>query len=395
MDGSPKSPPFSLGVEEEFAIVNARTGALAQAYDILMQRAPAEAREHMKPEFLRSFVECITSVCPDVAAVDRETRRWRATASALARQAGLAIIAAGTHPYERWWDQVRTADARYAALEDRLQDVARSILIYGLHVHVNIDDLALRIAVMNQARNFLPQILALSANSPYWMGRATGYHSYRIAVWSSFPMSGIPPVFPDVAAYEDYIKLMQGVGALDSVRRVWWDVRAHEKLPTLEYRIADMPIRHADTMAIVAFIQALTKMLVERTQAGQMLTPLPTEIVLENRFRAGMYGLRGTQIDLTNRCAIPTTAAIAATLDMIAPTAAGLGLASYMSYLRRMLSPSYHSGAERQLAAAAQADARDTTRHAVVDLLMRETLVGINPSDALPPLDFPPPDKVK
>nr|MBA2680209.1 YbdK family carboxylate-amine ligase [Ktedonobacteraceae bacterium] len=334
MDGSAKSPPFSLGVEEEFAIVDARTGTLVPGYARLMQRASEEARDHMKPEFLQCFVECITSVCPNVAAVDRETRRLRATAGRLAREAGLAIVATGTHPHGRWWDQVRTADERYGALEDRLQDVARSILIYGLHVHVNIGDLALRIAVMNQARNFLPQILALSANSPFWMGRNTGYQSYRVAIWSAFPMAGIPPVFADVAAYEDYITLMQSTGALDNVRRVWWDIRSHEKFPTLEYRIADMPICHADTMAIIAFIQALTKTLTERTLAGSALTPQPTEIVLENRFRATIAGLRGTQIDPDTRTAIPTTAAIAATLDFIGPTAAELGLTPYMVHLR-------------------------------------------------------------
>ena len=395
MDGSGKTPQFALGVEEEFAIVDARTGMLVPGYNALMQRAPLAAHDHMKPEFLQSVVECITSVCLDVAAVDRETRQWRATASALARDAGLAIVAMGTHPSGRWWDQVRTDHPRYQALEEHLHDVARSILIYGLHVHVNIDNLDLRIAVMNQARSFLPQILALSANSPFWLGRNTGYQSFRMEVWAPFPMSGIPPIFAGAAEYTDHIEFMKEVGALNTVRRVWWDIRSHETHPTLEYRIADMPIRHEDTMAIIAFIQALTKTLADRTVAGYPLTPQPTEIVMENRFRAAHDGLRGTQIDWANHCAIPTTKAIAATLDCIAPAAAELGLKPYMAHLREMLSPRYQSGAERQLAALQRAKTVDTQRHAVVDMLMRETMLDIDPKDALPLLDLPPDDKLK
>ncbi len=393
MDDSAKATPFSLGVEEEFAIVDGRTGALVSAYEQLMQRAPEAARHHLKPEFLRCVVECITDVCPDVAAVERETRQWRATASALARAAGLAIVASGTHPSGRWWDQVRTSETRYQALEAELRDVARSILIYGLHVHVNIDDIDLRIAVMNQARTFLPQILALSANSPFWLGRNTGFQAFRVSVWAPFPMSGIPPIFKDGAAYTDYIAMMVDVGALDDVRRVWWDLRSHERFPTLEYRIADLPMRHADTMAIVAFIQALTKTLADRTLAGHPLPLQASDIISENRFRAARDGLHGTQMDPDQRRSIPTREVVAATLDLIAPAAADLGLMPYMAHLRQMLTTGYLSGADRQIAADRKGKAGDTTRQAVVEFLMQETMAGIDPRAALPLLDLPPADK--
>lgn len=246
---------FSLGVEEEFQIVDAATAELVSGFATLMQRATPEIAAHMKPEFLQCVVECITDVCPDVAAVRRQTMALRATAAALAHEHGMAIISAGTHPTGKWYHQHRTPGDRYGMLEDALQDVARSILIYGLHVHVNLEDLDLRIQVMNQARTYLPHILAISANSPFWMGRNTGYMAFRPIVWAPFPVSGVPDAFASHAEYERFRELFFKVNALGEVRRMWWDVRSHHHLPTIEFRIADMPLHHDDTVAIVALVQ--------------------------------------------------------------------------------------------------------------------------------------------
>lgn len=373
-------PHLSLGVEEEFQIVDAATAELVSGYDLLMQRATPAIQDHMKPEFLQCVVECITDVCPDVAAVRQQTAQLRATAALLARDHGMAICAAGTHPTGKWYHQHRTAGARYGLLEDALQEVARSILIYGLHVHVNLADLELRIQVMNQARTYLPHILALSANSPFWMGRNTGYMAYRPMVWSPFPVSGIPDPFPAYADYARFRDLFFNVNALSEVRRIWWDVRPHHHLPTIEFRIADMPLHHDDTVAIVAFIQGLVMTLRDRTLAGQPLPILPTPYVNENRWRAALGGLRGTLVDFARECEVPTVDALAEAIDLVAPAMAALGAARELAHLHAMLASGYQSGAERQLAAFQQHHDPSDAAH----MLVAETLRGIDPSAALP-----------
>lgn len=370
----------SLGVEEEFQIVSAATGELASGFDALMSRATDAIHHHMKPEFLQCVVECITDVCPDVATVRQQTMALRATAAALAKAHDLAIIAAGTHPTGRWYQQHRTQDARYGNLEEALQDVARSILIYGLHVHVNISDLELRIAVMNQARTYLPHILALSANSPFWMGRYTGYMAFRPMVWAPFPCSGIPDPFASYADFARFRDLFFKVHSLGETRRIWWDIRSHHEHPTLEFRIADMPMRHADTIAIVAFIQALVRTLIDRTLAGQPLPIYPTAYLNENRWRTAIGGIHGTLIDFANEREMPALDALHEAFELVSEAAMELGSQREMQQLRAMLEPGYLCGAERQI--AAYWERHDPT--AASRLLMAETLHGIDGTTALP-----------
>jgi carboxylate-amine ligase len=371
---------LSLGVEEEFQIVDTATAELVSGYATLMQRATPAIQDHMKPEFLQCVVECITDVCPDVAAVRQQTAQLRATAALLAREHGMAIGAAGTHPTGKWYHQHRTAGARYGLLEDALQDVARSILIYGLHVHVNLTDLEVRIQVMNQARTYLPHILALSVNSPFWMGRYTGFMAFRPIVWAPFPVSGIPDPFPSFADYAHFRELFFKVNSLSEVRRIWWDLRAHHQYPTIEFRIADMPLHHDDTIAIVAFIQALVMTLRDRTLAGQPLPVLPTAYINENRWRAALGGLRGTLVDFTHEREVPTVEALAGAVDLVAPAMEALGAARELAHLRAMLAPGYQSGAEWQIAAFQQHHDPADAAH----MLIAETLRGIDLDAALP-----------
>src|SRR5579883_846856 len=375
----PGKQDLSLGVEEEFQIVDAESGELASGYEALMQRATDEIHRHMKPEFLQCVVECITDVCPDVATVRRQTAALRATAARLGKDHGLTVASAGTHPTGKWYDQRRTPGERYGELEDALQDVARSINIYGLHVHVNIPDVEQRIQVMNQARTYLPHILAISANSPFWMGRYTGYMAFRPMVWAPFPVSGVPDAFASHVEYEEFRALFFKVNALGSARRIWWDVRSHHALPTIEFRIADMPMHHDDTIAIVALVQALVKTLLDRASAGQPLPVLPTAYINENRWRAALGGLRGTLVDFVREQEMPTLDALASLFDLIAPAMEELGAARELAYLRGMLAPSFQSGAERQIAAYRKAG----NPLDVAKLLMRETLAGIDMSAAL------------
>src|SRR5262245_38531546 len=265
---------LTLGVEEEFQIIHTSTLELTPGFDALMRHATDAIRARMHPEYYQCVLETTTAVCSSVEEAKRQSMALRATALAMAQKSHLAIVSAGAHPFSRWEQQQRSTDpaGRYAGLEDILQDVARSILIYGLHVHVGIASDSRRVAVMNQARAFLPHILALSVNSPFWQGRPTGYQSFRTIVWAPFPLANIPDPFPSIDDYHAFRDLLEATGALTPPRRIWWDIRVHHQLPTLEFRVADMPITHADTMAIVAFIQALTKTLLDRLDRGD---PLP------------------------------------------------------------------------------------------------------------------------
>lgn len=379
---------LTLGVEEEFQIIDASTLELApDGYNVLMRRATDKIRrsEQFLPEFLQPTVECITGICPAVEDVRTQTMALRATAMKLAEASGLAIISAGTHPTSRWERQMISRGDRYQRLQDLLQEIVYTILIYGLHVHVGIEDEAQRVQVMNQARTYLPYILALSANSPFWMGRHTGYQSYRMMVWAPFPLSGIPEPFPTLEDYLRFRSLFNEVVSLNGTRRMWWDIRSHHTHPTLEFRIADMPMNHREMVALVAFIQALCKTILWRMERHQPLPVLPTVIINENRWRAARWGLRGNLVEyLPDRDKpareVPAAELIGQALDLVGDAAEVLGTSQEIAYLRGMLDPAQACGAERQLAAYKE---RRNLKD-VVRLLVKETREGIDLSAAMP-----------
>jgi carboxylate-amine ligase len=378
---------LSLGVEEEFQIIDASTLELApDGFNILMRHASDEIRESEQflPEFLQPTVECITGVCATIEDVRRQTMALRATAMKLAEASGLAIVSAGTHPTSRWDRQMITAGDRYQRLKDLLQEIVYTILIYGLHIHVGIDDEAQRVEVMNQARTYLPYILALSTNSPFWMGRHTGYQSFRTMVWAPFPLSGIPDPFQTVEEYRRFRAVFNEVISLNGTRRMWWDIRSHHTHPTLEFRVADMPMSHREMLAIVAFVQALCQTILWRIERGQPLPTLPTPIISENRWRAARWGLHCNLVEyLPDRempaREVPARELIGQAIDLVADAADALGTADELAYLRRMLEPTYASGAERQLAAyKRRGNLKDAVR-----LLIRETREGIDMNSAM------------
>jgi carboxylate-amine ligase len=380
--------PLTLGVEEEFQIIDASTLDLApNGYNMLMRHATDTIKqgEQFLPEFLQPTVECITGVCSTVADARQQTMALRATAIRLAQASGLAIISAGTHPTSRWERQMVSHGERYQRLKDLLQDIVYTILIYGLHIHVGIKDEARRVAVMNQARTYLPYILALSANSPFWMGRHTGYQSYRTMVWAPFPLSGIPDAFATVEEYRRFRSLFHEVISLHGTRRMWWDIRAHHTHPTVEFRIADMPMNHREMIALVAFVQALCQTILWRTEQGRPLPVLPTMIISENRWRAARWGLRGNLVEYVPEREkpareVPAAELIGQALDVVGEAAAALGTSQEIASLREMLDPAYAGGAERQVAVRKE---RGSLKD-VVRLLVRETGAGIDLSAAMP-----------
>jgi carboxylate-amine ligase len=373
---------LTLGVEEEFQLVDAHTLALASGYDALIRRAGTMALGHLHPEYYQCVVETTTDPCSTMEEVQRQTMALRATAIELAEDCGLALVSASTHPFSHWDEQRRTADTagRYAGLEDVLQDVIREILIYGLHVHIGIADAERRLAVMNQARTYLPHILALTTNSPLWQGRPTGYQSFRTMVWAPFPVANVPDAYPTLRAYRDFHDLLVATGALRPPRRIWWDLRLHDTLPTLEFRIADMPANHADMVAVVAFIQALCKTFLDKLDQEGESAVVPTPVIAENKWRAARYGLGGTMIDYDWRREVTTRDAVEEALGRCAPAFEALGTTTYLAHLRSMLDPSYRTGAERQLAAYAHR----SDSHEVVSMIIEETRRDVDPAMALP-----------
>jgi carboxylate-amine ligase len=374
-----------LGVEEEYPLVDRRSRELAPGFDAVMRRATDEIKERVRPEFYQCVIETRTPACGTIEDARRWTKILRATVAQMAHESHLAIVATSTHPKSRWDRQRRTSGSldpnhRYEMLEDELQDVVRTLTFCGLHVHVEIKDRALRIAVMNQVRAFLPLILALSVNSPFWQGRPTGYQSYRTMVWAPYPLANVPDPFESLQDYEDFYSLLQRTESLAKSRKIWWDVRPHPDYKTLEFRIADMPLNHADTMAIVAFIQALVQTIIERTTRSDPLPIVPTRIINENKWRVARWGLRGKLIEYPGRGDVPTRDLLAEALELIRDAAQELGADREMAHLHSMLQPGYLTGAERQYAAYKEHRGLND----VVDLLVAETMRDIDPGAALP-----------
>jgi carboxylate-amine ligase len=317
---------------------------------------------------MQSVVEVGTTTCENVDEARHQLAEMRHTLSELLKPEGLRIACAGTHPISRWEDQRITEHERYKMLEEELQDVVRSLVIFGLHVHVAIPDPELRIGVMNEARYFLPHLLALSTSSPFWMGRNTGLKSYRSVIWSNFPRTGIPPEMQSYGEYQNYIDLLVRTGSIDNGKKVWWDLRAHPQFPTLEFRVCDMPTRLEETVCLAALMQAIcAKLLVLRGRNLGFRKYMPA-LIAENKWRAIRYGLEGKLIDFGKQTEVPMRELTLELLEFIDDVVDDLGSRDAVEYVHTILREG--TSADRQLAAFKNGgDAR-----AVVELLAAETI---------------------
>ncbi|MDP9276393.1 MAG: YbdK family carboxylate-amine ligase, partial [Chloroflexota bacterium] len=227
-------PRLTIGIEEEFQIVDG-DGQLKSASETLLAAAWPRLGDQIKPEMMQSVIEAGTKICADIGEARDEITTLRGTLAALLQPVGLRIASAGTHPFSHWQDQQVTEQERYKILEDELQDVIRELLIFGMHVHVGIPDREGRIEVMNEARYFLPHLLAISTSSPFWLARNTGLKSYRQVIWGRFPRTGIPPHFSSYDEYENFVELLVKTRSIDNGRKIWWDLRPHAVFPTIEF----------------------------------------------------------------------------------------------------------------------------------------------------------------
>jgi glutamate---cysteine ligase / carboxylate-amine ligase len=337
-------PSYTIGIEEELMIVDAETYGLVNAIEALLQ--DAEDGE-VKPELMESVLEISTNPAPDTAVAGERLRRLRAQVRETAFKRNLTIGSAGTHPFAMWEDQRIVARPRYRELVTALRFVARQELIFGMHVHVGVDDPDKAIHVANGMRVHLAVLLALSANSPFWRADATGLLSARTPIFRAFPRVGIPPYYRDWADYESEIAFMVESGVMEDYTWLWHDVRPHPNFGTVEVRVCDSQTRVEHTLALAALVQAMVKELCEHYEAGGRLAPYPWQMLDENKWLAARHGLQGELVDLPSSERVATTALARRLRDRLREHAQDLGSAAELEGIDDLLE--HGNGAQRQM----------------------------------------------
>ncbi len=364
-------PSLTIGIEEEYQIIDPKTRELRSYVQQFLERGEAVLSDQLRPEFLQSQIEAGTQICKDMAEARAELIRIRRSILRLADNAGLWVAAAGTHPFSSWVKQRVSPFGRYPELVRFLQDVGRQLLVFGMHVHIGIEDDELLIEVMNQLRYFLPHLLALSTSSPFWHGRATGLKSYRSVVFENLPRTGIPQQFESHASYRSYVSTLLATGSIAEPTHIWWDVRPSEKFPTLEIRIPDMCTRIEETLCLVALVQALAAKLIQLRRANQSWRLYRKYLIDENKWRALRYGIDGKLIDFGKKQEVPFPQLVEEILTLVDDVVDDLGSRQEVEYAYTILREG--TSADRQLAVYRQTG----NLHAVVDHVAKETREGI------------------
>jgi carboxylate-amine ligase len=341
---------YTLGVEEEYMLLDGESFDLVQHVDTVLSAAQnGELTDRIGPELMQSVVEISTPVCKSVADVDAELRKLRGLVSGIAGERGMRVGSAGTHPFSLFERQRITARDRYRNLVDQLQYVARRELIFGLHIHVAVDDPEKAIKVTSALLLHLPDFLALSANSPFWRGEATGLASSRQMVFAAFPRSGPPPRFRDYADYAEVVGQLEKTGCIADYTHIWWDIRLHPRFGTIEIRVMDAVTRVEETVALTAYVQALVKHYAERFDSGAELPSFHRILISENKWLGARYGLEAPVMDLATgrRNRVPVAQLIRRTLRDIEPHARELGAERELEGIKAILGKG--NGADRQL----------------------------------------------
>ena len=345
-----QSDPYTLGVEEEYMLLDGETFDLVQHIDtVLAAVAGHELEPVINPELMQSVLEIATPVCHTPTEVADQLRRIRTYVIDVAREQGMRVGSAGTHPFSLFERQRITAKDRYRALVDQMQYVARRELIFGMHIHVAVDDAEKAIQVVNGLLPQLGPLLALSASSPFWRGEPTGLRSSRQMVFAAFPRSGPPPRFKDYKEYAEVVGQLEKTGCIPDYTHIWWDIRLHPRLGTIEIRICDAVTRLENVVALVAYCQALVKLLAERFERGEEIPSYHRILTTENKWLAGRYGLEAPLMDLATgrRNRIPIIQLIRRTLKELEPHARELGSERELEGIEEILRNG--NGADRQL----------------------------------------------
>jgi carboxylate-amine ligase len=363
---------YTLGIEEEFQIVNPVTRELHSHVQAIFDQGGKLLKEQMKPEMHASVVEVGTNICRNIQEAREEVTSLRTSLANLAKENDLRIAAAGTHPFSHWKDVEITDHPRYEEIVNEMQEAARANLIFGLHVHVGIDNRDIGIQIMNAARYFIPHIFALSTNSPFWLGRDTGFKSYRVKVFDKFPRTGIPDYFTSISEYDNYINLLIKTKCIDNAKKVWWDIRLHPFFNTLEVRVCDVQLRIDETIALAALIQAVIVKLHKLIQQNLGFRLYRRALIMENKWRAARYGISGKLIDFGKQEEVSFIALAHELLNFIDDVIDELKSREEVNYIYKMMKDG--TGADRQLSVFKETG--DLKK--VVDYIIEETNIGIN-----------------
>lgn len=369
-----KTDALTIGIEEEYLLVDRDSYDLAEAPPGLMEACKAKLEGQVSPEFLQCQIEIGTRVCASIPEAREDLKRLRACVSEEAARFGLTPIAVSCHPFADWKDQTHTDKDRYNDLARDLGGVVRRMLICGMHVHVALPDDELRTDLMGQLSYFLPHMLALSASSPFWQGQDTGLASYRLTVFDNLPRTGLPPLFASYAEYERTTHILIDLGLIEDTTKIWWDLRPSHRFPTLETRICDVCPRLEDALSIAAMVQGLTRFLMRLRLKNQRWRTYDRFLIQENRWRAQRYGTGDGLIDFGRRAIGEMEALVADIQDLIEEDAAALGAVAEIERLGEMARAG--TSADRQRAVHAEAIAAGQSRQdalkAVVAHLIEE-----------------------
>ncbi len=338
---------FTLGVEEEYMVLDPETRELKSHEQKIVTEGHKLLKDKVKAEMHQAVVEVGTDICQDIEEARHDVTTLRTVISQIADSLGFWMGASGTHPFSPWENQLITDHVRYNQIVNELQEAARSNLIFGLHVHVGMEDRKMAIHIANSARYFLPHVYALSTNSPFWEGRHTGYKSFRTKVFDKFPRTGIPDYFESIEAYENYVNLLIKTNCIDNAKKIWWDLRVHPFFNTVEFRICDVPMTINETIAIAALFQAICAKLYKLRSQNLNFIIYPRVLVNENKWRASRYGIDSNLIDFGKEMEVNTRVLIYELLEFVDDVIDELGSRDAINYVHKILE--HGTGADRQL----------------------------------------------
>ena len=373
-------PPFTIGIEEEYLLIDPETRDLAGDPPVsIIEECTRRVGERVTPEFLRAQIEVGTKVCNSIAKVTEDLRALRRCIREVAQEHGLAMIASSTHPVADWDAQMHTDRERYNILAQDMQTIARRLLICGMHVHVGIEDDDLRIDLMNQVGYFLPHLLALSTSAPFWRGRDTGLKSYRMAVWNEMPRTGVPPQIQSYGEYRRMVNTLISAGVIEDATKLWWDLRPSDRFPTLEMRMTDVCTRLDDTICVAALYRCLLRMLWRLRRNNQRWRIYDQVMVSENRWRAQRYGIDEGLIDFGKGKIVPYPDLFEEIVELVREDAEFFDCVAEVEHGRAILERG--SSAHKQIAVwqeARRAGKDDPSAlRDVVDMLVEETAHGL------------------
>lgn len=365
---------FTMGIEEEYQIVGVETRELRPRSQRILPQAEQELGAEVQPELYLSQIETASAVCSSLTEVREALKRSRRTLITAAIRDGNRIAAAGTHPFSHWDDQIITPKARYRGIARDYQQLARELVIFGCHVHVGLAEQEAAVQVLNRSRVWLAPLLALAANSPFWLGEDSGYASFRTELWSRFPQSGPPQVFAGRAEYDALIQALIATGSIEDATKIYWDLRIPDRVPTVEFRVTDVCLTIDEAVMVAGLVRALVQTCYEQASREESFTAARPELLRAAHWRAARFGLEGELVDVVNQRSVPASALVQALLRFVRPALEQCGDWDEVQSLVQM-TLARGNGAQRQRAVYE----RTGDMHAVVDFIVAQTAEGVEP----------------